>query len=107
MNPDEILSLLEHIGELLTPAATAAWEIALRQAIGLAIAYAFSTVVTLIVISFCMWGVNRLWDDEAVALPIFGLVISFVAFLTCAVQAILRFANPPWYAIQLLGGLVK
>lgn len=107
MNPDEILSLLERIGELLTPAATAAWEIATRQAIALAIANAFVAAVALIVMGFCIWGVKRLWDDEVVAVPIFGLIISFLFFLVCAIQAILRFANPPWYAIQLLGALVK
>ena len=107
MNPDEILSLLEHIGELLTPAATAAWEIAVRQATGLAITHAFGAVVGLIVIGLSAWGLKKLGDDDLGVLPLLGLIAGVAIFLVCATQAILRFVNPPWYAIQLLGGLVK
>ena len=107
MNPDEILSLLERIGELLTPAAMAAWEIAVRQATALAITHAFGAVVGLIALGLSIWGVKKLWDHEAVFFPIVGLLAGSIAFVACSIQAILRFANPPWYAIELLGGLVK
>ena len=107
MNPDEILSLLEHIGELLTPAATAAWEIAVRQATGLAITYAFGAVTGLVAMGFSAWGVKKLWDNEAVLLPIFSFIAGSIVFVPCTIQAMLRFVNPPWYAIQLLDGLVK
>ena len=96
MNPDEILSLLEHIGELLTPAATAAWEIAVRQATALAIAHTFGAMVGLIVVGLSVWGVKKIWDHEAVAFPIVGLIAGSIAFVACSIQAILRFANPPW-----------
>lgn len=107
MNPDEILSLLEHIGELLTPAAAAAWEIAVRQATGLAIAHAFGAVTGLVAMGLGVWGVKKLWDNEAVFFPILSFIAGSITFVVCAIQAILRFVNPPWYAIQLLGGLIK
>ena len=106
MTPDVVLEIIRQIGEMLEPAALAAWNVYMAQihvnAIQLMWGAIFSGVVVLaMIVGWCLDNY-----EGQIVYAFFG-VIALVLAVILGTESYGRFANPAYYAIQSLLSIAK
>ena len=112
MNPEDVISIIEEIMELLEPTAQKVWQLALRQIqvklygnlLGVLVSFVCGVVGYL-----CLRRGTQDKDDGTFyggdfwyAAASASFIIAFFLFLGCLLSIIGYLVNPEWAAIQLL-----
>lgn len=110
MNPQEVVSVIREIAQLLEPGAQEAWALAVRQTmingwIGATLGGALF-LVALVALLWALFGSHD-YDDEAHYGVGIAAMITAPALLIWGIVGLQQLLNPEWYAIQLLLRLVK
>ena len=118
MTPEDVLSIIRGIGEMLSPTAQQAWEIAMRQVRVETVSNAIWASVLLGLAIGCLRFFFRgsemrrkYGNDDAGANGLLIMILAGVVFVISACLglaalqgALERAINPDWYAIKLLLG---
>jgi hypothetical protein len=109
MSPEEVLQVIQGIGEMLEPSAQAAWDIAMRQVGVEAVQFLWAAILSgaIVVVSLANIVYQCVREYAEDALPGWIGLVTFtpVAFL-CASAYYGRMVNPAYYVISLLTQLV-
>ena len=109
MNPEEILEVIQGIGEMLEPSAQAAWDIAMRQVQVEAVQFLFFALLCIAVaVAIAVSMAHELrrehkWPSEIdVFFQVVGLAVSLPVACLLLSAFYGRMVNPAYYVISWL-----
>jgi len=122
MTPEDVVSVVKQLGEMLEPGAQQLWQLAQRQVLVLVVITAVWTAIGVIIASLC-WRWNRqlakvdttddmsLTQEEtrqvAQVFSMIGVVASSVGIIIGIQTLIGYIINPDYEALQILISLIK
>ena len=98
MTPDLVIGVIEKIGEMLEPAALAAWQVYLNQVHVQAVQFVWGAIIlgALSIVAL----IATFADQDP--MPFFFFLLFMCVAILCAMGAYGRFANPAFYAIKMI-----
>jgi hypothetical protein len=113
MNPDDVITLLSKLGELLEPQAKQVWDLAYRQTLITAWSLiAVGTLCLVIAVPLFILGIKTKQDKKNYYnlngdghLMIGGFLAGVM--LTMYLCGVTMLANPAWHTIELLFNTIK
>ena len=120
MTPEQVTQLLERLAEMLNPAASQAWQLAMRQVYAVLWMNVAGLIVSTLAIVGGIWASKWAhrkdknvpdFSDDAEGYAVIMVISVVLVFAAVFAWVILLFSvigmaiNPEWYAIRYLLGL--